>query len=79
MNVLPKTPFENLKISPFIKGIIITIHFFIRILGLWKYPMKRAAANFEEMSFIDKIYWAYKSKYIVKIPLQAIFTIYLLL
>ena len=67
-NVLPKTPVESLNTSPVITGIIGLVHFFVGIFGIWKYPMKNTSANFEEMSFMDKIYWAYKSKNMIKMP-----------
>lgn len=66
MSALPTTPLESLNTSPVIKVIIGLVHLFVRIFGIWNYPRMRAAANFEEMSFMDKIYWAYKSKYIIK-------------
>jgi poly-gamma-glutamate synthesis protein (capsule biosynthesis protein) len=74
MKTLHETPLDSLKISPFVRGIITSIHFFVKLFGIWKRPKKRTAANFEEMSFIDKVYWAYKSKYLIKLPSEGILT-----
>ncbi len=59
---LPSTPLEALSISGVLKFIVKTIHTWADLFGSWKYPAKKAAADFEDMSLLDKIYWGYKSK-----------------
>ena len=59
---LPATPLEALSISGVLKFIVQTIHGGAEVFGYWKFPAKNAAADFEEMSLLDKIYWGYKSK-----------------
>lgn len=59
---LPETPMETLSISGLLRAIIKTIHTAADIFKFWKYPSKKAAGDFEEMTLTDKIYWGYKSK-----------------
>jgi hypothetical protein len=59
---LPATPLEVLSISRVLRFIVKTIHTCADIFGFWKYPSQKAAADFEEMTLLDKIYWGYKSK-----------------
>ncbi|MCP5048246.1 MAG: CapA family protein [bacterium] len=59
---LPATPLEALSISGALRFIVKTIHTMADIFGFWKHPSKKAAADFEDMSLVDKIYWGYKSK-----------------
>lgn len=59
---LPGTPLEALSISRVLRFIVKTIHTCADIFGFWKYPSQKAAADFEEMTLLDKIYWGYKSK-----------------
>lgn len=59
---LPATPLEALSISKVLRFIVKIIHTSADIFGFWKYPSKKAAADFEEMTLLDKIYWGYKSK-----------------
>jgi poly-gamma-glutamate synthesis protein (capsule biosynthesis protein) len=59
---LPSTPLDALNISPVLGAVVKTIHFFADIFGFWRSPSEKAAADFEDMSLLDKIYWGYKSK-----------------
>lgn len=59
---LPKTPMDALSISGALRAIVKTIHTWADISGCWKYPSANAAGDFEKMSLLDKMYWAYKSK-----------------
>ncbi len=59
---LPTTPMETLSISGLLLGVIKTIHTAADVFRFWKYPSKKAAGDFEEMTLLDKIYWGYKSK-----------------
>ncbi|UCH93820.1 MAG: CapA family protein [Candidatus Aminicenantes bacterium] len=59
---LPATPLEALSISGVLKFIVKTIHACADVFGFWKSPSKKAAADFEDMSLLAKIYWGYKSK-----------------
>jgi len=59
---LPATPLDSLTISGLLKFIVQTIHRGADMFGFWRFPSKKAAADFEEMSLLDKIYWGYKSK-----------------
>ena len=59
---LPATPLDALSISGVLKFIVTTIHRCADVLGFWKHPSKKAAADFEDMSLLAKIYWGYKSK-----------------
>ena len=65
---LPATPLEALKISTALKVIVKTVHTVADIFGFWKRPSKKAAADFEQMSLLDKMYWGYKSKKPVRLP-----------
>lgn len=59
---LPATPLDALSISGILKFIVTTIHRCADLFGFWKHPSKKAAADFEDMSLLAKIYWGYKSK-----------------
>lgn len=59
---LPETPLDALSISGVLKFIVTTIHRCADVFGFWKHPSKKAAADFEDMSLLAKIYWGYKSK-----------------
>lgn len=59
---LPATPLDALSISGVLKFIVTTIHRCADVFGFWKHPSKKAAADFENMSLLAKIYWGYKSK-----------------
>lgn len=59
---LPATPLETLSISGVLRAIVKTIHTYADIFKSWKYPSKKAAGDFEEMTLMDKMYWGYKSK-----------------
>jgi poly-gamma-glutamate synthesis protein (capsule biosynthesis protein) len=59
---LPETPLDALNISGALRAAVKTIHTWADVSGCWKYPSKKAAGDFEDMSLIDKIYWGYKSK-----------------
>ncbi len=59
---LPATPLEALSISGALRAIVKTIHICADIFGFWKYPSKKTAGDFEEMTLMDKFYWGYKSK-----------------
>ncbi len=59
---LPETPLDALSISGALKFIVTTIHRCADVFGFWKYPSKKAAADFEDWSLLDKIRWGYKSK-----------------
>jgi poly-gamma-glutamate synthesis protein (capsule biosynthesis protein) len=59
---LPATPLEALSISGALRFIVKTLHRSADIFGFWKYPSKKAAADFEDWSLMDKIRWGYKSK-----------------
>ncbi len=59
---LPATPMDALNISPALAVVVKTIHLAADIFGFWRSPSKKAAADFENMSLLDKIYWGYKSK-----------------
>jgi hypothetical protein len=59
---LPATPLDALSISGVLRFIVKTLHRSADIFGFWKYPSKKAAADFEDWSLLDKIRWGYKSK-----------------
>lgn len=59
---LPATPLDALSISGVLRFIVKTLHRSADIFGYWKYPSKKAAADFEDWSLLDKIRWGYKSK-----------------
>jgi hypothetical protein len=59
---LPATPLDALSISGALRFIVKTVHTWADIFGSWKYPSPKAAADFEEMTLSDKMYWGYKSK-----------------
>ena len=59
---LPASPLDALSISGALRAIVKTIHTCADLFGFWKYPSKKAAGDFEEMTLLDKIYWGYKSK-----------------
>jgi poly-gamma-glutamate synthesis protein (capsule biosynthesis protein) len=59
---LPATPLDALSISGVLRFIVKTLHGSADIFGYWKYPSKKAAADFEDWSLLDKIRWGYKSK-----------------
>jgi poly-gamma-glutamate synthesis protein (capsule biosynthesis protein) len=59
---LPATPLEALSLSGALLAVVKTIHASANIFGFWKYPAKKAAGDFEDMTLMDKIYWGYKSK-----------------
>jgi poly-gamma-glutamate capsule biosynthesis protein CapA/YwtB (metallophosphatase superfamily) len=67
-NTLPVNPVKTLHISPLLKGVMNIIHWIASLFRLWKRPWKKAAANYEEMTLLDKMYWTYKSKEIIKEP-----------
>jgi hypothetical protein len=59
---LPATPLDALSISGVLKFMVSTIHQCANVFGFWRHPFKKAAADFEHMSLLAKIYWGYKSK-----------------
>lgn len=59
---LPATPLDALSISGVLRFIVKILHRSADIFGFWKYPSKKAAADFEDWSLLDKIRWGYKSK-----------------
>lgn len=59
---LPETPLDALNISGALRAAVKTIHTWADVSGCWKYPSKKAAGDFEDMSLMDKMYWGYKSK-----------------
>lgn len=59
---LPATPLDALSISGALRFIVKALHRGADIFGSWKYPDKKAAADFEDMLLLDKIRWGYKSK-----------------
>jgi len=59
---LPATPLDALSISGVLRFIVKILHGSADIFGYWKYPSKKAAADFEDWSLLDKIRWGYKSK-----------------
>jgi len=65
---LPKTPFEKVKLNPALNIIVKTVFFLASMFGFWKKARKKASANFEDMSLIDKIFWGYKSQYPIILP-----------
>jgi len=65
---LPSTPMEALAISGGLRFAVNTVHFFADLFGFWKHPRVVAAADFEDMTLLDKMYWAYKSKKPVSLP-----------
>jgi len=67
-STLPATPMDALKISPVLAAVVKIIHLAADILGFWKSPSRKAAADFEDMGLLDKIYWGYKSKKPVRRP-----------
>lgn len=60
---LPATPMESLSLSGVVALIVKIVHFCARMVGFWKTPARKAAADFEDMTLLDKIYWGYKSKH----------------
>ncbi len=65
---LPTTPMESLSLSGAVAVIVKIVHFCARVFGFWNTPAKKAAADFEDMTLVDKIYWGYKSKHPVARP-----------
>lgn len=59
---LPATPLDVLSISGVLRFIVKILHRSADIFGFWQYPSKKAAADFEDWSLLDKIRWGYKSK-----------------
>lgn len=59
---LPSTPLDALKISMGLRFLVRTVHAAADVLGYWRYPSVKAAGDFEQMSLMDKMYWAYKSR-----------------
>jgi poly-gamma-glutamate synthesis protein (capsule biosynthesis protein) len=58
----PLTPYEVLDISSnLLKIILHTIVNFARLLGLWKFPYKKAATDLEEIGLLDMCYWVHKT------------------
>ncbi len=56
------TPRKALAISPLLRFIVNVVFKCADIFCFWKYPSQKAAADFEDMTLLDKIYWAYKCK-----------------
>jgi hypothetical protein len=80
---LPADPMEALSLSAALRFVVKTIHSAAHWFGFWKRPSRKAAADFEDMSLLHKIYWGYKSRNpIIKMekvtddsePLETIFT-----
>lgn len=58
----PSTPAEVLEISHALRLVMHAVCLSADLLKYWNYPFKKAATSFEEMSLLDKLYWAYKCK-----------------
>lgn len=59
---LPATPRETLSMSGFLAFIVNVLFKLADLLGYWKYPLKKASADFEDWTLLQKIFWVYKSK-----------------
>jgi len=59
---LPADPMEALSLSGVLRFVVKTIHVAADLFGFWKRPASKAAADFEDMSLLHKIYWGYKSR-----------------
>ncbi|MGD8790542.1 MAG: CapA family protein [Burkholderiales bacterium] len=59
---LPSTPAEVLHISSALRMAMNAVCKSAELLGYWDLPYRNAATCFEEMSLLDKLYWAYKCK-----------------
>lgn len=57
---LPSTPAEVLEIPAGLRFVMNTVCKSAELLKYWEYPYKKAATCFEEMTLLDKLYWAYK-------------------
>jgi len=57
----PSTPAEALDISAGFRAIVSLVSRCADILGFWRFPARKAATDFPEMTLLDKIYWIYKS------------------
>ena len=57
---LPSTPADVLEISRTFRFTMNTVFKSADIFKYWDHPYKKAATSFEEMTLLDKFYWAYK-------------------
>lgn len=57
---LPATPADALEISGGLWFVLQTVSKLAEIFGFWDYPSSKTATAFEEMTVLDKLYWAYK-------------------
>lgn len=57
---LPSTPADVLQIPQALRAAMNAVCKSAEVLGYWDHPYNKAAASFEEMTLIDKFYWAYK-------------------
>ncbi len=65
---LPATPADSLEISIALRVGLNIISKIAGVFGFWDYPFKGAATDFEEMTLLDKFYWAYKCEHPVVQP-----------
>lgn len=65
---LPATPRDALSMSPLLKFIVNILLKGADIFGYWKYPDKKASADFEDWSLLQKIAWIYKSRHPIVNP-----------
>ncbi len=61
----PRTPKELFKFKPKEWLIFNGLIAFYRLTGLWRYPIK-ASGDIETMTFLDKVYWLYKTVYPIR-------------
>ncbi|MCI0749834.1 MAG: CapA family protein [Nevskiales bacterium] len=65
---LPATPLEALEISGGLRFVLRLVSRAADIFGFWDRPLRKAATNFEDMTLLDKLYWAYKCAHPVLHP-----------
>lgn len=57
---LPSTPADVLEIPQALRVAMNAVCKSAETFGYWDHPYAKAAASFEEMTLLDKFYWAYK-------------------
>jgi poly-gamma-glutamate capsule biosynthesis protein CapA/YwtB (metallophosphatase superfamily) len=65
---LPFSPRQAISASGVLKFVVNLVCTSADIFRFWKYPLKKAAADFKDMTLRDKIYWVYKSQNHITLP-----------
>lgn len=60
---LPATPADVLEISGALRLVMNAVFKSADLFGFWDSPYRNAAASFEDMTLLDKLYWAYKCRH----------------